>query len=71
MHDNIRWVCGFYFTIFGVFTKNVSNFSSKKLTNNALLDAPPEVLFRLALPGKDTDVDLSQGRCDLVLKGCQ
>ena len=45
----------------------LGNYGSASLTNDALLDAPPEVLLVLAFPGENADVGLGQGRRNLVL----
>ena len=45
----------------------LGNYGSASLTNDALLDAPPEVLLVLAFPGENADVGLGQGRRNLIL----
>ena len=47
--------------------KQLCYYCSASLTNDALLDAPPEVLLVLAFPGENADVGLGQGRRNLVL----
>lgn len=47
---------------------NGSSKNTKIFTDNTLLDAPPEVLLILALPGEDADVGLRQSGRNLILK---